>query len=490
MAGGTIQKTLRLTGVTAAENFVSLITPQLRGSRSDRQRDTSGTSTATTPTRSTPAAAGAAGGTTGSTNANGTAASGNGSSALQSATNRFGGTLRGSSSGARASASSGTPASSSTFGASGVGSALDSNNPTGGGGGGGGGQNDFMLVLQHAVAGGAHVRKGDVIAEFDRQYMLLRLDDYRASVLQSEAALNKQRAELEITRHAHEQLIGSSKGALEKARLDLKTVPVLSAMDAERAKLSYEQAEAKYKQLLNEEKFVKLSQEAEIRNATLDLAQAKLELKRAEANTERMIVKAPIDGIVVMQSTFRGADFGQIQEGDQLWPGMFFMQVVNPTSMVINGRMNQVDSEKIRVGSKAKVQFDAYPGLTLPGHVVSIAAVTKPGGSRPNFVKEVPVRIKLDNMDPKVIPDLSVSAEVVLETEEKSQATIPVGAVFEEGTLGKKFVLVEEPGGWSRRQIELGTTNNLVAAVKTGLRPGEVVALDRPRPTDAKNQGN
>ncbi len=338
-----------------------------------------------------------------------------------------------------------------------------------------------MLVLQHSAAGGAHVRKGDVIAEFDRQYMLLRLDDYKASVVQSEAALSKRKAELEITEHAHQQLIDSAKGALDKARLDLKTVPVLSAIDAERAKLAFDQADAKYKQLLAEVKFVKLSQEAEIRNATLDMAQAKLELKRAEANTERMIVKAPIDGLVVMQNTFRGAEFGQIQEGDQLWPGMFFMQVVNPSSMVINGTINQVDSEKIRLGSKANVRFDAYPGLTLPGHVISIAAVTKPGGSRPNYVKEVPVRIKLDSMDTRVIPDLSVSAEVVLETEEHAQATIPVGAVFADGTVGKKFVLVEEPGGWSHRQVELGTTNNLVAAVKSGLRPGEVVALDQPR---------
>ncbi len=344
-----------------------------------------------------------------------------------------------------------------------------------------------MLVLQHSAAGGAHVHKGDVIAEFDRQYMLLRLDDYKASVFQSESAFKKRQAELEITQHAHEQLIGSAKGALDKARLDLKTVPVLSAMDAERAKLAFEQADMKYQQLLNEVKFVKLSQEAEIRNATLNLAQSKLELRRAEANLDRMVVKAPIDGIVVMQSTFRGAEFGQIQEGDLLYPGMFFMQVVNPASMVINGAMNQVDSEKIRVGSKAKVRFDAYPGLTLPGHVISIAAVTKPGGPRASYVKEVPVRIKLDTMDSKVIPDLSVSADIVLETEQDAQARIPLGAVFEEGTLGKKFVLVEEAGGWSRRAVELGTTNNLVAAVERGLRPGEVVALDRPRSPDGKN---
>ncbi|MGI8743571.1 MAG: HlyD family secretion protein [Bryobacteraceae bacterium] len=477
---GTVEKTIRVTGATAAENFVSLITPRLSGSRSDRLRDTSATApssnSSATPASTSSNASSATSASGGSSNAN---------PAFQSATNRFGGTLRGSSTGPQASASANTPAASSTMGSSGVGSAADSLGG-GGGPGGGNGPGDFMLVLQHAVPPGSHVHKGDVIAEFDRQYMLLRLDDYTASVVQSEASLKKQKAEIEITQHAHEQLIDSAKADLDKARLDLKTVPVLSAIDAERAKLALDQAEARYKQLLNEVKFVKISQESDIRNAALDLAQSKIELKRAQANTDKMIVKAPIDGVAVMQTTFRGAELGQIQEGDQLWPGMFFMQVVNPASMVVGAMLNQVDCEKVRVGSKARIHFDAYPGLTLPGHVVSIGAVTKPAGSRPNYVKEVPVRLKVDAMDKRVIPDLSVSAEIVVDAPQRAEATVPLGAVFTDENLGKKFVLVERPSGWQRREVELGAANNVVAVVKRGLRSGEKVALDVPFPTEPR----
>src|SRR5438105_5671930 len=54
----SVEKTLRVTGATSAENFVSLVTPQLRGSRSDRLRDTSGGggggSTPSSPSSSTP----------------------------------------------------------------------------------------------------------------------------------------------------------------------------------------------------------------------------------------------------------------------------------------------------------------------------------------------------------------------------------------------------------------------------------------------------
>ena len=465
--------TVRITGVTAAANYVSLITPQLRGSRADGLR----TSTASTPGATTTATQSTSSSASAGSDASVSSSAPGASSAFQSATKRFGSTLRGSSSGSGASASANTPAQSASMGPTGIGTAADS---LPGGGGNGTGPGGFMLVLQHVVKPGSHVKKGDVIAEFDRQYMMLRLDDYRASVAQADSSFTKQKAELDITRNAHEQLIASAKADLDKAKLDLKTVPVLSVIDAERAKLAMDQADAKYKQLLAEVKFVLASQEADLRNAELSLQQAKLELKRAEVNTDRMSVAAPIDGLAVMQSMFRGGDFGQIQQGDQLWPGMFFMQVVNPSSMVINSTVNQVDVDKFRVGTKAKIHFDAYPGLELPAHVESIAAVTKPGGFRASFVREVPVRLKLDAMDPRVIPDLSVSADVVLEAEASKTAIVPAASVWSEGSLGKTYVLVQQSSGWERRPVGLGVQNAVSAAVKSGLRQGEVVALDRP----------
>jgi HlyD family secretion protein len=470
---GMVEATLRLSGSTAAENFVSLITPQLRFSRSDRQRDTSAAAPAaastTNSTASTSTSASSAGGA--SSTAPGA------SSAFQSATNRFGGTLRGSAPASSSPASGTSAPASSAMGAGGLGSAADSGGISGGGAGNGPG--DSTLILQDVAKAGVHVHKGDSVSEFDRQYMLQRLDDYKASVAQSEAALKKQKAELEITRKAHDQLIEKAKGVLEKARLDLKTVPVLSAIDAERARLALEEAEAHYQQLLKEVKYVQISQDADIRNAELDLMQVKIELRRAEVNVDKMIGKAPIDGLVVMQNTFRGAEFGQIQKGDQLWPGQFYMQIVNPSSMVVNANVNQVDVDKLRLGQKARVRFDAYPDLELPAHIVTIGAMTRPGGFRATFVKEVPLRLQLDKMDARVIPDLSVAAEIILDSEPQAATLAPAGSVFED-ERGRTIAFVERPGGWERRDVRLGLHSHTAAAVREGLRPGEVVALDRP----------
>ncbi len=365
-----------------------------------------------------------------------------------------------------------------------------------GGGGGGGGRSsggDFTLTLQEMAKPGSRVNPGQVVAEFDRQNMLLRLEDYKSSIAQYEANMTKLRTEVDLYRVQHAQTIEVAKSDLAKAELDVKTIPVRSNIEAERLRLALDEAKARYDQLLSEVKFVEISAAAQIKNAELDMKAAQLELARSQANADRMLVKSPIAGITVMQQTFAGSEFRPVQEGDPLMPGFLFMQIVDTSSMVINATINQVDAERLRINAKAKVRFDAYPGLELQAHVVSVAAVTKAGGFRANYMKEIPVRLKLDNLDPRVIPDLSVSADVVLESEEAA-AIVPLEALQQDAnvTAGKRFVYVKGANGWTRREVELGFGNYIMAGVRSGLKPGEVVALEspfkaaEPGPDDAK----
>lgn len=137
-----------------------------------------------------------------------------------------------------------------------------------------------MLVLQDAAKPGSLVKKGDAVAEFDRQYMLLRLEDYNSSVIQTEASFKQLEANLDVSKKAHTQTIEVAKADLDKALLEMKTIPVLSAMDAERRRLALEEAQARYKQLQQEVKFVDVGLKADRRVAELQIKQSKLELQR------------------------------------------------------------------------------------------------------------------------------------------------------------------------------------------------------------------
>jgi HlyD family secretion protein len=132
----------------------------------------------------------------------------------------------------------------------------------------------------------------------------------------------------------------------------------------------------------------------------------------------------------------------------------------------------------VRLGSKATARLDAYPGSQFSARVVGVGAMTKPGAWRPNFMREIAIRLKLEQIDPRVIPDLSASADILLASEK--QATLaPLDAVFFEG-LTKPFVFLRTSSGWQRREIELGLRNRVAAVVRAGVSPGDVVALERP----------
>jgi multidrug resistance efflux pump len=311
--------------------------------------------------------------------------------------------------------------------------------------------------------------------------MLQRLDDYKSGVAQQELNYSRMEADLLVSRKSHDQSILVAKSDVEKAKLDLKTVPVRSDIDAERFRLALEESEARYKQVLLEVPHVRIGEESQRRIAQMDLQDSKLELRRAEANAERMIVRSPIDGMVVMLNIMRGTEFAAVQAGDPIPAGMPYMQIVDPGSMIVNAVVNQVDVEQLRVGAKAKIRFDAFPDLEIPGHVYSVAAMPKSSMSsaRGSYLKEIPVRIKMDKMDPRIIPDLSVSVDVLI-SEEEASAVTTLSSVFRDAQDGKSYVYVRGAKGWQRREVELGLANNSMVAVRSGLRPGEVVAEEKP----------
>ena len=224
------------------------------------------------------------------------------------------------------------------------------------------------------------------MAQFDPQFQAQRLDDYKDSVVQLENTIRKMLANLAATKEAHDQDVRTAKADWESALLDLKTADVRSRIDAEKFKLTVQEDEAKYKQLVAESALVDESQRAPIRSSELNRDQSKIELQRAEANVKKMTIKAPMDGIVVMQSIVRNGEFGQIREGDQVFAGQPFMQIVDPRSMVLNATVNQVDAETAAPGNEGHHP----PGClsrrsNCPGTLVGIGAMSKTSTFRASY---------------------------------------------------------------------------------------------------------
>src|SRR5262245_3734455 len=340
------------------------------------------------------------------------------------------------------------------------------------------GGTSFALVLRKLAASGSRVKKGDVIAEFDRENMLNRLEDYRAWVRQHQLNLSVLGARLDIRRQAYRQAILAEKARMEKAGLDLKTIPIRSSNAAEQLRLNYEEGRARYRARVDQFKDYEISEAAALRRSQLDLQESTLELSRIARNADQMIVHAPLDGLVVLERVYRNGQWGEIREGDELRPGQPYMQIVDLRSIVLDARLNQVDMEGVRLELPARVHFEAYPALEVPAEVVSVGTFARPSRWRANYVRDVPLRLKLQAEDRRFVPNLSASADIVIESEDQC-TLVPRECVFQEA--GADFVYVKAEDGWQRRHVELGLSNNLVVAVTSGLEAGAEVAADPPQ---------
>lgn len=341
-----------------------------------------------------------------------------------------------------------------------------------------GGARDFSLTLDELAPSGKHVDRNTLVASFDNVQIMNRLDDFRAERIASEADVKTVRAQQELLREAHRLELLRAKARVDKAALDLKTTPVRSAIQVALMRLELEEAQAAYKALQDKTKYLDEIVRAEVRIAQLAMGEEASEERRAQANAEKMQVRAPVAGLMVVGETFRGTDLSQIQAGDELRPGQPYAQIVDARSLIVEASVNQTDVEQLRIGDRAVVKFEAFPDLRLPARVYAISPLASGTGWSSNYVSKVPVFLEIDQVDARLIPNLTVSVDVVLETERGN--IVPRESVHFDGRDGEAIAYVLTPSGWEKRELELGLANHVEVAVQSGIQPGEQVALIEP----------
>lgn len=131
----------------------------------------------------------------------------------------------------------------------------------------------------------------------------------------------------------------------------------------------------------------------------------------AQNNAALMQIRSPIDGIVVFNTIWKEGNMGEVQEGDQVRPGVPFMQVVDPSVMQVHVLVNQENLTALSVGEEARVHLDAYPDLEFAGKLESI----DPMGKRGDFsskLRTFSATFSIHGNDTRLMPDLSAAVDV------------------------------------------------------------------------------
>ncbi|MEK7407913.1 MAG: HlyD family efflux transporter periplasmic adaptor subunit [Acidobacteriota bacterium] len=334
------------------------------------------------------------------------------------------------------------------------------------------------MVLLKLAKPGTMIQKDEVLAEIDAQSLKDHIDDTEDSVEQATNDIKKRMAEQAVDWESLQQTLRVAKANWDKAQLDLKGAEVKTEIERELYRLRVEEAEANYKQLQADVGATKERHRADLRILEISFQRWKVHLDNHVHDLQRFNIRVPMRGLVVMQQVQRSGEAGQIQEGDQVNPGQAIAKVVDTSSMQVDAFINQAENIDLRVGQRAVVGFDAFPGLQLAGRVHSMGALAVRPGFRENFyIRTVPVRVAIEGADTRIIPDLSAWGDIEIERRENA-LLVPLEAVTAEG--GRAVVYVKRGASFQQRAIELGPRNQTHAVVQAGLQAGDEVALERP----------
>jgi multidrug resistance efflux pump len=338
------------------------------------------------------------------------------------------------------------------------------------------GQGLNTLIITKLVKNGSAVHAGDVLVEFDREAQLRNVLDKEAEYKGLVAQIGKKEADQAAALAADETELKKAEDALKTAELEVKKNEIVSRIDAEKNQENLEEAKATFTQLSQTFDLKRQAAKAELRILEIQRDRALTAMKWAQANTQKMLVRASMDGVAVINSMWKGGSMSDVQEGDEVRAGFPFMQVVNPARMQVRSRVNQADIEQLRMGQNVRIGLDAYPELSFTGKVESIAAVAQTSAFSTK-TRNLVVLFSINGTDPKLLPDLSAAVDIEISREPQDLVT-PRDAVVTEN--GKTFVLAKNGSGYEKREVKLGAANDVEQVIVSGVEKGAVV-LRNPR---------
>lgn len=172
---------------------------------------------------------------------------------------------------------------------------------------------------------------------------------------------------------------------------------------------------------------------AAVLTAQLASQQRQVELARAQLDNAKVqldfvTIRAPFAGVVTNKSAQPGEIVSPLSAG-----GGFTRTgvgtIVDMDSLEIEVDVSESSIQKIKAGQPAQIVLDAYPDVKMAGTVIAIVPSADRGKAT------VPVRVRFDQRDPRVLPDMGVRVSFLAEaardatSSSASHPSAPAGAL-------------------------------------------------------------
>jgi multidrug resistance efflux pump len=334
------------------------------------------------------------------------------------------------------------------------------------------GQTDRQLVVQKLASNGIAASRGDVLVEFDRQQQLRIAREKEAEWLDRDTQLRQKRAEREIQAAKDETEVSAAEVALDAAKLESLKNELLPRVEARKNELTLRSARETLNALREWIAVARAADNAALRVIEVRRNRSELLMRQALRNADRMAIRAPIDGLVVLKTTWRnGGSAALIEEGQSLWSGSAVMDLIGPGPMRVRTKVSEVDAARLRIGQMATVRLDSRLDLVYPAYLETISPVAVRTGLSSN-VRTLTAVFRIDKAGAALAPDVSAAVDVELERRE-GVVLAPRDALVVRGEGA--FLSIQTSHGPQLVPVTIGSMNELHVIITAGVKPGSLV---------------
>src|ERR1017187_2596852 len=324
------------------------------------------------------------------------------------------------------------------------------------------------IVKKLYVDYGDKVKKGQVLAELDREEIQARVAQARAQLAASSASLNGTRADLERAKvDAEGPDVPLLKRAYVRAQNMAKEgVVSVSALD---------DAQKNYEMSLNKQNVSKAQLQvlqAKIGQAQGQVAQDRANLKQLEEQLGYTTIESPIDGIVLSRDVEIGDAVSSILV---LGSSATLVMTLGDTSEVyVKGKVDESDIGKVYLGQPARIKVESFKDKTFTGKVTKIS----PMGVEKDNVTTFEVRVSINNPEGELKAEMTANAEIILE-EHKNVLQIAERAILYDKDKKASVEITNPKGkdGKDKIAVNIGISNGAKTELLQGLKEGDQVVL-------------
>ena len=330
----------------------------------------------------------------------------------------------------------------------------------------------WQVTIQDMIEEGTYVNKGDYVARLDASELTNKLSEYQIEYdkIQSQFVQTQLDTTLQM-RQSRDDLINLAYG-IEEREMTLEQSQFEPPATIKKAKIEVEKATRAHQQA-QENYFIKQKQNiAKMTEVTASLKKQGLELKGLKELTQKFMIYAPEDGMLIYYKDFEGT----IKIGSQISAWNPIVATLPDLSVMLSQTyVNEVDIRKIKKNQPVEIGLDAFPEKRLEGKVIRVANV---GEQRPNSdAKVFKVSVELLGTDELIKPSMTTSNKIITQTHQDA-LFIPLECLY---NYQDSITYVYQKSGINviKKEVIIGETNSDEVIILEGLAFGDEVYLSK-----------